>query len=144
MSMIFLATLLMASAEPVVPAEPVEEKNLISGKVKRDPARGYIFLHGEGRQLGAFIRVPDKEDITAYEADRQKAYDKEKKRYAARLARWPQDVATATQLKKSLPKSLYWRTMRTFRSAISSDGRSKCSVPIMCTTKTRPRITTAI
>jgi hypothetical protein len=85
-------------------AKPVEEKAILSGKVKLDPTMGYIFVSGAERQFGLFLRVPDAETWKVYEEDRQKAFAKAQKRYPSQLANWRSQVEIARQTKKTPPE----------------------------------------
>jgi hypothetical protein len=76
-------------------AEPVEEKNVIAGKTKPDPARGYILISGSARQFGMFLRVPDDSTFAAWEKDRQKALDKALRGYKTDHANWQVMADTA-------------------------------------------------
>ena len=81
-----LATSMAASAKPV------EESDVVSGKVKLDPTKGYILVSGTQRQQGIFLRMPDDETRKKYEEDRQKAFAKAQRRYASDLAAWNAEV----------------------------------------------------
>ena len=67
---------------------PVEEKNVVSGKVTLDPAAGYIFVQATTRTFGTFLRVPDAETRAIYEKDREEAFAKAQKKYASALRNW--------------------------------------------------------
>jgi hypothetical protein len=82
-------------APQTLQAKPVEEKNVISGKVRLDPAMGYILISGPERQNGVFLHVPDDETRKKYEEDRLKAFAKAQKRYASELATWKTHVKIA-------------------------------------------------
>jgi len=82
-------------APQTLQAKPVEEKNVTSGKVKLDPAMGYILISGPQRQQGMFIHVPDDETKKKYEEDRLKAFAKAQKRYASELSTWKTQVEIA-------------------------------------------------
>lgn len=69
-------------------AEPVEEKNVVSGKTRLDPAMGYILVSGPGRQFGMFLRVPDDSTYAVWEKDRQKALEKALRAYKQDHANW--------------------------------------------------------
>jgi hypothetical protein len=98
-----LALAALIAATPAA-AQPVEEKNLLSGKAKILPDSGYIFLNGPLRQNGIFLRLPDAQTVTEYEARWAEALDKEKKRYTKAYKRWQTDVITAKQTKQKLPE----------------------------------------
>ncbi|MFM5949046.1 MAG: hypothetical protein ACKOPM_07440 [Novosphingobium sp.] len=87
-------------------AQAIEEKNVLSGKVKLDPAKGYIYSTGPGRVTGMFIRVPDAEDIEAYRVDWEKEFAKAEKGYDSKLKSWQKDadMAVSTGQKFSKPK----------------------------------------
>lgn len=90
-------------APQALQAKAVEEKNVTSGKVKVDPAMGYILISGPERQQGMFIRVPDDESKRIYEDDRQKAFVKAQKRYKAELTTWRREVEVAQQNRLAPP-----------------------------------------
>jgi hypothetical protein len=87
----------------VAHADAIEEKNVVSGKTKLDPAQGYILVTGESRFQGVFIRVPDAEDWAAYKADWEKAFAKAQKDYPGKLKNWQNDVDIAKQTGKRIP-----------------------------------------
>ncbi|WP_421849534.1 hypothetical protein [Novosphingobium sp.] len=94
------ATCLTATA---LRAEPVEEKNVVSGKVKFDPARGYIFVSGPSRWWGTFLRVPDDTTRADWEKDRQKAFQKALKSYRSEYAQWLANKAQLEEHKMKVP-----------------------------------------
>ncbi|MEO0032731.1 MAG: hypothetical protein RIS94_2489 [Pseudomonadota bacterium] len=81
----------------------IEEKDVVSGKVKLDPAAGYLLVSGVVRQFGMFLRVPDDESRAAWEKDRQAAFTKEHKRYESAMVTWRGDVAVAKTTKSKPP-----------------------------------------
>lgn len=83
--------------------EPVEEGAVMSGRAKLDPAKGYILLQGSTRQVASLIRVPDKDDLTAYEADLEKAFAKQLRRHAMDVAEWKTGVRLAQATKSPPP-----------------------------------------
>jgi hypothetical protein len=87
----------------VAQADAIEEKNVVSGKTKLDPAQGYILVTGEIRFAGVFIRVPDAEDWASYKADWEKAFAKAQKDYPGKLRSWQSDVDIAKQTGKKAP-----------------------------------------
>jgi hypothetical protein len=95
-------------------AVPIEERDVVSGKVKLDPARGYIFLHGPTRLFGLFLRVPDQATVDEYQQDWEKAFAKAKKRYAGQLASWENAVKLAKQVPKEPPPRPDEPTRETF------------------------------
>ncbi|OYU34620.1 hypothetical protein [Novosphingobium sp. PASSN1] len=92
---------LLAAAAKIEP-RAVEEKDVVSGKTKLDPAKGYIFISGVARQFGMFLRVPDEATRAEWEKDREKAFGKALKSYRSELALWQ---ANAAQLKEHKMKS---------------------------------------
>lgn len=68
--------------------DSVEEKNLVSGKFVFDATKGYIFLHGNTRQWGVFIKEPSRENIAAYEAEWAEEFEKAKDKYSKQLKSW--------------------------------------------------------
>lgn len=110
------ALLLAASLGPVAaPAKPVEEKNVLSGKVTFDPASGYIFLTGPARQFGMFLRVPDDATRAAWERERQKAFDKALKSYRSDYAQWKANAAVRAEHKLPPEAQPVEPTLETFR-----------------------------
>ena len=99
-----LAVLVLSPSAAHAEGKPVEEKNILSGKDKLDPATGYIFLHAAGRTNGLFLRVPDAETRAAYQADWDEAFAKAEKKYPAQLKRWESDVAVAKSTKNKPPE----------------------------------------
>ncbi len=96
MSRLMIAALGLALMAPLtLQAKAVEEKDVTAGKVKLDPAMGYILLSGPERQNGVFLHVPDDETRRKYEDDRRKAFAKAQKRYASELATWRSQVEIA-------------------------------------------------
>lgn len=93
----------------------IEEKDLVAGTKKIDPAKGYIFVHGGTRQMGTFLRQPNDKDLKAYEADWRKALDKAIRRYPSQLAQWQQSVDVAKQLKQPPPAEPVAPTEENFR-----------------------------
>lgn len=88
-----------AATRPAEGSKPVEEKDILAGKVKLYPARGYILVSGEERQFGTFLRVPDDETRAAWQKDWDKAFAKARKRYVSALAQWQSDLKIAEQTK---------------------------------------------
>lgn len=93
------AALALASLTHPVRADPVEEKNVLVGKAKLDPAKGYIFVSGAERQFGTFLRVPDDETRATWQKDWDKAFAKAQKRYVGAIAQWQSDLKIAEQTK---------------------------------------------
>lgn len=84
-------------------AEAIEEKNVVSGKIKLDPAQGYILVSGTTRYQGMFIRIPDADDWASYRADWEKAYAKAQKDYPGKLRNWQSNVDIAKKSGTKLP-----------------------------------------
>lgn len=97
-----LAALAFMTAS-VLHADAIEEKNLVSGKAKLDPAQGYILVSTATRFQGVFIRIPDADDWAAYRADWEKAFAKAQKDYPGKLRNWQSDVDIAKQTGKKAP-----------------------------------------
>lgn len=105
MKRLMIATLGMALMAPLtLQAKPVEERAVTSGKVKLDPAMGYILISGPERQNGVFVRVPDDETRRKYEEDRLKAFAKAQKRYSSELASWRTQAEAAKQARTAAPE----------------------------------------
>jgi hypothetical protein len=98
-----LAAALLCAAASAAAQEAVEEKNVASGKVKLDPAKGYILLQSPDRTFGTFLRVPDAATTEEWEKDRQEAFEKAQKKYPGQLKRWESDVSIAKQTKGKVP-----------------------------------------
>lgn len=114
---IFAAALLVgAQFAPVTAlAKPIEEKNVLSGKDKFDPASGYIFLTGPARQFGMFLRVPDDATRAAWEKDRQKAFEKALKSYRSDYAQWKANTAVRAEHKMKPEDPPVEPTLETFQ-----------------------------
>lgn len=76
------------AAAQEVEVEAIEEKNLVSGKQTLDAAKAYIFITGTGRAQGQFIKTPDAEEISEYEAEWLEEFEKAKEKYPRKLERW--------------------------------------------------------
>lgn len=115
MKRLIIAALGMALLVPhSLLAKPVEEKDVISGKVKLDPAMGYIMISGPQRQQGLFIRVPDDETRRIYEADRLRAFAKAQKHYASDLATWRRQAEAAKENRTVAPEKPEEPRLETF------------------------------
>ena len=90
---VFTATL--ALVPTVVLADAVEEKNILSGKAKLDPAQGYIFLQAPVRTFGMFLREPDDATRADYQKDWDAAFEKARKKYERDLKSWENKVKLA-------------------------------------------------
>lgn len=100
-------------ASPVVRADPVEEKNVLSGKEKLDPAKGYILVSGPARQFGMFLREPDDATRNEWQNDRLKAFEKAKRRYASNYEAWQVQVSAAKQSETAPPPAPVEPTLET-------------------------------
>ncbi len=69
-----------------------------------DQAKGYIFLHGSTRQVGVFLKEPDKEDIEEYSKEWEAALVKAKEKYVKQLKRWESDKKVAARTKRKMPE----------------------------------------
>jgi hypothetical protein len=85
-------------------ADPVEEKNLLSGKDKLDPAQGYIFVQASTRIFGTFLHVPDDATKAEYQKDWEEAFAKAQKKYPGALRSWETDALIARQSKAKPPE----------------------------------------
>lgn len=85
-------------------AQAIEEKHIVSGKAKLDPAQGYIYSSGTSRFMGVFVRIPDAEDIEAYRVDWEKALAKAEKDYVSKLRNWQEDADMAVRTKQKFTK----------------------------------------
>lgn len=66
----------------------VEEKNILSGKASIDPAKGYILVTSRRRSEGVFFKAPEEDDIVAYQATLEEAFEDAVKSYARSLKSW--------------------------------------------------------
>ena len=89
-----LAAVLFSSTV-LAQSEALEEKNLLSGKAKIDPASGYIFTSGPARQWIELLRLPDAETIAEYEKDWAKAFAQVRADYPGKLKNWEVHVLAA-------------------------------------------------
>lgn len=96
-------------------ADTVEEKNVLSGKAKLDPASGYMFIQAPMRTFGLFLRVPDDETRAAHQKDWEEAFAKAKKKYESAIKKWESDVQIAKQTKSKPPERPVEPTRETFR-----------------------------
>jgi hypothetical protein len=85
----------LALVPTVVLADAVEEKNVLSGKAKLDPAQGYIFIQAPVRTYGMFLREPDDATRADYQKDWDEAFAKAQKKYARDLKSWENKVKLA-------------------------------------------------
>lgn len=99
MTMLRTTIAALAAALTLIPAlaqaQAVEEKNLLSGKARLDPAKGYIFVQANMRSQGVFLRVPDDSTRAEYQKDWDEAFAKAQKKYASAIKTWEKDVAIA-------------------------------------------------
>jgi len=73
----------------------IEEKNLLSGKVKIEPEHGYIYSSGPARQWIQLLRLPDAEAVAEYEKDWAKAFAQVRADYPGKLKNWQDHVLAA-------------------------------------------------
>ena len=97
-------TALLGLSTPLLADGPVEEKNLLSGKTKLDPGKGYILLRAPYRTFGVFLRQPDATTVAEWEKERLEAFAKAQKKYPGKLKQWETDVAVAKQTKNKPPE----------------------------------------
>lgn len=90
-------------AQPVAAAKAIEEKNVVAGKAKLDPAMGYIFASPGGRMFATFLRIPEGTDRTAWQGDWDKAFAKATEKYRRELKSWEVEVKSARELKTKPP-----------------------------------------
>jgi hypothetical protein len=95
-------------------ADPVEEKNVLSGKAKLDPAKGYILVSAPTRTVGMFLRVPDDATRAEWEKDRQKAFEKAQRGYRNEMASWEPAATLARHNKDRIPPKPVEPTLETF------------------------------
>lgn len=103
-----------AVSASAVKAASVEEKNLVSGKAKIDPEKGYIFQRYAYRFNGVFLRVPDAVTQAEYQKDWDEAFAKAQADYAKKLNRWKSDVELAKRTRQKLPKAPVEPTRESF------------------------------
>lgn len=90
-------------AQPVAAAKAIEEKNVVAGKAKLDPAMGYIFASPGGRMFATFLRIPEGAERTAWQGDWDKAFAKATEKYRRELKSWEVEVKSARELKTKPP-----------------------------------------
>lgn len=95
---------ILASLAGPLRADPIEERNVLSGKVRLEADKGYIYLHGAQRFLGTFLRVPDDETRENYQRDWEKAFAKAQKQYQFQLRRWDTEVGISKRAKRQPPE----------------------------------------
>lgn len=95
-------------------AQAVEEKNVLSGKAKLDPAKGYIFASASSRTQGVFLRVPDDATRAEYQKDWDEGFEKARKKYASAIKTWENDVKIAAATKAKPPVKPEEPTRETF------------------------------
>jgi hypothetical protein len=83
-------------ADPLV-LGPIEERDVLSGKIALDAATGYILSSSSFRQAATLLRVPDGATREAYQQDWEKAFAKAQKRYKSEHASWEATVKSAPQ-----------------------------------------------
>jgi len=105
---------LLTAAAKIEP-RAVEEKDIVSGKTKLDPAKGYIFISGTARQFGMFLRVPDEATRMEWEKDRAKAFEKALKSYRSNFALWQANAAQLKEHKIKVPIAPVEPTLETFQ-----------------------------
>ncbi len=95
---------------------PVEEKNVVSGKARLDPAAGYIFIQASTRTFGTFLRVPDAEARAIHQQDWEEAFAKAQKKYAGAFKSWERALAMRkTNSGVQVPPKPVEPTRETFR-----------------------------
>jgi hypothetical protein len=82
-------------ADDHVASAAIEQKALVSGKAKIDPAKGYIFFHGPARLTMMLLKTPSEAQSSAFEADWKEALDKAKKKYPKQLEAWQRNAEYA-------------------------------------------------
>jgi hypothetical protein len=87
----------LALTAGAVRAEPIEERNVLAGKAKLQPDKGYIYLQGPDRFFGTFLRVPDEATRADYQRDWEKAFARAQKRYQSDWQRWQSEARAAEQ-----------------------------------------------
>lgn len=81
-----MAILAAVASQPAL--AQISEQEVVKGKVKLNPAQGYLFLRSPGRFAGTFMRVPDEAELEKYRADRAAELQRLQAAYPAQLARW--------------------------------------------------------
>jgi hypothetical protein len=98
MKKVVLLTVLSLLATPAFAKDPVFVKSAsVADKpvVQRDAQLGYVLLRADGPSSLHLMRIASPADQAAYDTMRQRALDKETKRYAERLKVYKQTVAVA-------------------------------------------------
>ncbi|MDZ3831364.1 MAG: hypothetical protein U0S50_06055 [Sphingopyxis sp.] len=102
---ILVSALALSVALPSVAlAEAVEEKNLLSGKDRIDPTKGYIYISGPVRQMGMLLRLPDAATIAEYEQEWRAALTKVQEKYPGKLESWERRAELAEQRQSRVPE----------------------------------------
>lgn len=84
-------------------ADAIEEKNLVSGKSKLDPAQGYILVSVPSRYQGVFVRIPDADDWASYRADWEKGFAKAQKDFPGKVKSWQDKADYAVKAGQKVP-----------------------------------------
>ncbi len=99
-----LAGILACTFPAMAVAQPVEEKNLKSGKDQITSDNGYIFMYGDARFAGVFLKLPDADDIAEYEADWEEKFAKARKKYERQAASYESRAEHARRNQLKVPE----------------------------------------
>ena len=108
------AGMFACAASGIALAEPIEEKNLKSGKDQITADNGYIFMYGEERFSGVFLKLPDADDIAEYEADWEEEFTKAREKYERKIASYERDVERARGSNTAKPEEPFEPTAENF------------------------------
>lgn len=101
------AAALAIAALPLVAAaqaQPIEEKNLLSGKAKIEADSGYIYVSGPARQYGTLLRLPDAATIAGYETEWAKEFARVRSEYPSKLRVWQHRSNRAKEQERTPPE----------------------------------------
>lgn len=108
------AGMFACAASGIALAEPIEEKNLQSGKDQITADNGYIFMYGEDRFSGVFLKLPNADDIAEYEADWEEEFTKAREKYERKIASYERDVERARGSNMAMPEEPFEPTAENF------------------------------
>jgi hypothetical protein len=97
------ACCLSSAALAEVEHKPIEEKNLTRGRQTISADKGYVFLHAPERVNMLLLKEPSAEELAAFEAEWQTAFERAKRRYQRELEEWPEDVEFRRRAGRSPP-----------------------------------------
>jgi hypothetical protein len=84
-------------------SQAIEEKNLLSGKVKYDSKLAYVFVRAPVRQAMMLLRLPDEADVIEYEKAWAEALLKAKKKYKSQIQTYEYDLKASKKYQTRVP-----------------------------------------